>query len=732
GPHRDRPEATGRLMTEGTQSQKHETKPASHDFVLKRDDTFLVVDAGGDIRTDRRIDHGLYLNDTRHLSQFELRIGGTRPLRLAANLTHDSALLSVDLANPEVYGFGDQGPLQREEIYLSRDLFVWQQALFERIRIQSFAPSQRLLVVQHVFDADYLDIFEVRGETRPSRGEVQPVDGGRQHVQLAYVGRDAIRRETVLWFDQRPDRLSPTASFHEILLDPRGRATLTMRIVCRQYAGESVELVLPEVKASYRAVRRAQRERSAGSVRIITSNELFNEWLNRSISDLHLLTSQTEHGLYPYAGIPWYNTAFGRDGLITALQCLWFEPRLARGVLRFLAATQAKTHDARRDSAPGKVLHETRKGEMARLGEVPFGAYYGSVDATPLFVMLAGAYYNRTEDLTLVEEIWPAVTAALRWIDDYGDIDGDGFVDYRRESEKGLRNQGWKDSEDAVSHADGRLAESPISLCEVQGYVYAARRSAAVLAEALGYTADAAGLRRQAEWLREKFDRTFWIDELKTYALALDGDKMPCKVLASNAGHLLLTGIVPKQHAKPLVETLLSAQMYSGWGIRTLGSAESRYNPMSYHNGSIWPHDNALIGMGMAEYGFRAEAVRVLTGLFDASLFMSLHRMPELFCGFKRRPGARPADYAESCAPQAWSSAAVCGLLDAILGLKVDARTHQARIEHPVLPPYLKWVRLSGVMLGTAEADLEFKRDGDKVAVTLNDFRGDIKVSMQS
>jgi glycogen debranching enzyme len=717
---------------EARQSEKkHETKPASRDLVLKRDDTFAVLDMGGDIRTDRSIDHGLYLNDTRHLSQFELRIGGTTPLRLAANLTPDSALLSIDLANPDVYGVGDQGPLLREQIHLSRDLFIWDETLFQRLRIESFGAARLNLVVQHVFDADYLDIFEVRGETRALRGEIRPVEVGRQHVELGYLGRDDVYRETVLWFDQRPERLTPTASFHQLELMPGDFSTLTMRIACRQHEHRTPRVRMPELRRSYKAARRSQRQRFAGSVEVKTSNELFNEWLNRSISDLYLLTSETPYGLYPYAGIPWFNTAFGRDGIITALECLWFDPRLAAGVLRFLAATQAKERDPRRDAAPGKILHETRKGEMARLGEVPFGAYYGSVDATPLFVMLAGAYFERTSDLALLEEIWPAVEAALGWIETYGDPDGDGFVEYLRESDSGLRNQGWKDAEDSVMHADGRLAEGAIALAEVQGYVYAAKRHAAVIADARGEAGKAVQLRADAEQLRSQFVDAFWLEELGTFALALDGRKDPCRVLSSNAGQLLLTGIVPERHAERLVRTIMSASLYSGWGVRTLGSGERRYNPMSYHNGSIWPHDTALIGMGMAQYGFRMEAMRLLTGLFEAAMYMPLRRMPELFCGFSRRAAKRPANYAESCAPQAWSSAAVCGLLDAILGLSVDARAHQARIEHPALPPYVDWVRLRGVRLGDARVSLEFRREHEQVAVSVTEYSGDVQVAMQ-
>jgi glycogen debranching enzyme len=398
-------------------------------------------------------------------------------------------------------------------------------------------------------------------------------------------------------------------------------------------------------------------------------------------------------------------------------------------VLANLAALQAVETSAARECEPGKILHELRRGEMAALGEVPFGRYYGSVDATPLFVMLAAAYHERTADTEFARRLWPHVDLALQWMDRHGDHDGDGLLEYARRSDKGLTHQGWKDSADSVFHADGRLAEAPIALCEVQAYAYAARLGAAALADALGESQRAPALRAQAARLQADFEQRFWSDEIGTYALALDGRKRPCRVRASNAGHALFAGIASPEHARAAARTLLDDLSFSGWGVRTLSAAELRYNPMAYHNGSIWPHDNALIAAGLARYGLRREAARILGALFEASTWLDLHRMPELFCGFKRRAGEGPTGYPVACAPQAWSAGAAFLLLQSTLGLRVDAVARRVELHDPVLPDFLDTVTIEGLAVGEGSLDLVLRRHGQDVAVHVSGRQGDVSVA---
>jgi len=681
--------------------------------VLKQGDTFAVFDRFGDIDTFGTGELGLYYQDTRFLSRLTLKLGKDRPLLLSSTVREDNAVLAVDATNPDVFRNGET-VVPRGTVHIFRSKILWKRTCQERLRIHNYGRVAMDFSFSLEFDADFADIFELRGTQRERRGRRIETEIAQNAVVLAYEGLDKRPRRTRIVFDPPPTRLGESAANYQIRLEPGEEASYRWVIAC-----EVNGALLREIKPYYeKVVHEAASALDSAHAReplIFTSNEQFNDWLNRSLADLEMMRTETPYGPYPYAGVPWFSTEFGRDGIITALQCMWFDSSFARGVLAYLAATQADAENAEQDAQPGKVLHETRAGEMAILGEIPFKRYYGSIDATPLFIMLAGAYYKRTGDRAFVESIWPNVERALAWIDHYGDVDGDGFVEYTRRSKLGLIHQGWKDSHDAIFHADGSSAEGPIALCEVQGYVYAAKLAAADLAKLFGDDARARDLSKQAKNLLRRFEESFWCDELSTFALALDGRKQPCKVRTSNAGHCLFAGIASAEHARRVAATLTNEASFSGWGIRTVATSEARYNPMSYHNGSVWPHDNSLIAAGFARYDLKESAATVLAGLLDATLFFDLHRLPELFCGFPRRPGEAPTLYPVACAPQSWASAAVFLLLKACLGLTVSAPERRLTFSKPILPRFLNQVTMRRLMVGDGRADLLLTRhdEGD-------------------
>jgi len=681
--------------------------------VLKQGDTFAVFDRFGDIDTFGTGELGLYYQDTRFLSRLTLKLGKDRPLLLSSTVREDNAVLGVDATNPDVCRNGET-VVPRGTLHIFRTKILWKRTCQERLRIHNYGRVVMDFSFSLEFEADFADIFELRGTTRERRGRRMDTEIAQDGVVLAYEGLDGRPRRTRIVFDPPPTRLSESAANYQVRLEPGEDASYRWVIACEVDADSRAQTKPCYEKVVHEAAS-ALESAHARQPLIFTSNEQFNDWLNRSLADLEMMRTETPYGPYPYAGVPWFSTEFGRDGIITALQCMWFDPSLARGVLAYLAATQADAENAEQDAQPGKVLHETRSGEMAILGEIPFKRYYGSIDATPLFVMLAGAYFKRTGDRAFVESIWPNVERALAWIDHYGDVDGDGFVEYTRRSKLGLIHQGWKDSHDAIFHADGTSAEGPIALCEVQGYVYAAKLAAAELAKLFGDDARARDLSKQAKTLLRRFEESFWCDELSTYALALDGRKQPCRVRTSNAGHCLFAGIASLEHARRVAATLIDETSFSGWGIRTVATSEARYNPMSYHNGSVWPHDNSLIAAGFARYDLKESTGTVLAGLLDATLFFDLHRLPELFCGFPRRPGEAPTLYPVACAPQSWASAALFLLLEACLGLSVSAPKQSLTFSKPILPRFLKQVTIRGLKVAEGRADLLLTRhdEGD-------------------
>ncbi len=639
--------------------------------VLKQGDTFAVFDRFGDIETFGTGELGLYYQDTRFLSRLTLKLGKDRPLLLSSTVREDNAVMAVDATNPDAWR-DSEIVIPRGTLHVFRSKILWEKTCHERLRIHNYGRAAVDVSFTIEFDADFVDIFELRGMNRERRGRHLETEVTKSGLVLGYQGLDNRVRRTRIIFDPAPTRLNDSVATFQIRLEAGKDASYRCAIEC-EVDGDSPNEVSPSYETAVEEAASALERVRGREPQIFTGNEQFNDWLNRSLADLHMMRTETAYGPYPYAGVPWFSTVFGRDGIITALECLWFDPTIARGVLAYLAATQADAHNPEQDAEPGKVIHEIRADEMANLGEVPFKRYYGSIDATPLFVMLAGAYHKRTGDRAFVESIWPNIERALQWIDRYGDSDGDGFVEYARKAKHGLIHQGWKDSHDAIFHKDGAAAEAPIALCEVQGYVFAAKIAASELARTLS---------------------------------------------------CLFAGIASDEHARRVATTLTDETSFSGWGIRTVGSSEARYNPMSYHNGSVWPHDNALIAAGFARYGLKDSAVMLLAGLLDASLFFDLHRLPELFCGFPRRPGESPTLYPVACAPQAWASGAVFLLLEACLGLSVSAPEQKVVFSKPVLPAFLPKVSIRDLKVGDAQIDLLLTRH-DEGDVGVNVLRRD-------
>ena len=677
-------------------------------YALKDRDTFIVADAFGDIMGQG---DGLFHNDTRVLSRLRLLLGPAKPSLLSAAIAQDNVFFTSNGANQALpFPGAPVGP--PGVLHVERKRFLWDERLYERIAIVNYSRDVVMVPLAIEFDADFHDMFEVRGAKRARRGIKFPPEVGGRAVSFRYHGLDDVERSSVIAFSEPPGRLGPNRADFMFSLAPESRFQLYVEAGSHDSSTPSRE----RYRDCAARARWDMRSRRRHGARIMSSGRLFNDWLTKSRADLALLVTRMETGPYPYAGIPWFSTAFGRDAIITAWQILWFEPSLAKGVLAYLAAHQAEEVSAFRDSAPGKIMHETRKGEMPALGEVPFSRYYGGVDTTPLFVALAGAYAERTGDYALIDSLWPALERAVHWMERFGDSTGDGLIDYARGAESGLANQGWKDSEDSVFHATGRFPNGPIALVEVQGYAYAAYRAMARFARRRDDAERADRWAARAQRLRELVEQRFWMEEHGYYGIAIDGEGELCRVLSSNPGHLLFMGVVDQKRAKQVTERLLTSAFNTGWGVRTLAAGEARFNPMSYHNGSIWPHDTAICAMGMARYGERHGVVKLISGLFETASNFEM-RLPELFCGFPRSAGEPPVGYPVACLPQAWAAGSVFMMLQACLGLHVNAPEGRIDIYNPHLPIGIDRLKIEGLRVGDAVTDLVFERILERVEV---------------
>jgi len=693
--------------------------------VLKHDDLFAVFDARGDfygmlhpvgpsIGAD-----GLFQDDTRVLSRLTLRIQGAVPDLLSSDIGRDNVIFTAHLANP-IFQDRANRLVPQSQIYLLRRRLLWRRKLYEALLVQSFASDVVVFDLTLDVDADFRDVFEIRGMTRARRGETYPPVSDDNSLRFSYRGLDGQTRTTAITFSEKV-MIRDNQIILPIKLEPGASQHILMTIASD---GDTGRPSRGEFFTALKYGKRAARRHIGALNKVKTSNAAFDAWTERAAADLSLLVSDLETGPYPYAGIPWFSVPFGRDAVVTALQVLWINPDLARGVLAFLSALQAKESSPFQEAQPGKIMHEQRKGEMAALSEVPFGRYYGGADTTPLFVLLAGEYFKRTNDVAFCRQVWPAVRAALEWIDRFGDIDGDGFIEYSAGAEGGLQNQGWKDSDTSIFHADGHLAQGPIALVEIQAYVVGAKRAAAGIARAIGETEFAEQLALQAERLQAQIDRHFWSEALGTYVIALDGEKRPCAVRTSNAGHVLYCGAADPAKAVRVGRDLMTQDLFTGRGVRTVASDARLYNPMSYHNGTVWPHDCSIVAAGLARYGMHEAAGRIFTGLFEAACHFPHFRLPELFCGFARHAGEGPVAYPSACTPQAWASGAVFLLLQAVLGIEINGAEGTIAVHSPRLPSWLNRVIVKNLAIGGDRASLHFREEyGVKVDLAPGESR---------
>ncbi len=686
--------------------------------ILKHNDVFVVSDVNGDIAAGNEPGFGLYRSDTRFLSTYELRLNGRPPI-LLNNSVDRAYVATFQLVNPELGTPGEPGSIPKQSLSLRRTRFV-HNGLHERIGLQNCNVRAIEVELELRFDADYLDIFEVRGyHPLPMLGEIEECAVHETGLLFAYRGLDGVRRDTEVVFDPVP-RLS------------RGRATIPVRLQPQQTFVLLVDILplmdrdeqdpdfhfdwsLSELERTYQAWNAACTDFSTDN------EELDGRLVWRSREDLRVLCDDLPTGLYPTAGVPWYAVPFGRDALLTSFQTLGLNPDLARGSLRYLAAHQGTRVDPYREEEPGKILHEIRFGELARLGQVPHTPYFGTVDATPLFLVLLVELLDWTGDIDLLSELAPHVMAALEWIDRFGDLDQDGLVEYTQRSKLGVRNQGWKDSWNSLTEADGEPAALPAALVEVQGYVFHAKSGLARIFRRLRRTAEADRLDLEAADLRRRFNRLYWMADERFYAQALDRDKKQVRSISSNPGHCLWSGIVDRRRAAHLVSRLMAPDMFSGWGIRTLSSQAVSYNPMSYHNGSVWPHDNSIIAAGMRRYGYRAEPELVVRSVLEAALRFADDRIPELFCGFSRdrRFNSGPGEYLVSCSPQAWGAGSLYHFLQTLVGVEADMFEGRLRID-PLPTSLYSRLRVEGMRLGDGRLDFTVSNDGGSMRVDVD------------
>ncbi|HEY6348002.1 MAG TPA: glycogen debranching N-terminal domain-containing protein [Candidatus Angelobacter sp.] len=684
--------------------------------------TFLSTTFSGDIMPPGAPDVGFFHDDTRFLSRLELRVGGYRTVVLSSS-TEQTFAAQIELTTGK-NTLRDSYEIPENTVHIRREQLLSEGILYDYLTFENFNFTELELLIELVYEADFMDVFQVRGVAREKPGHYYQPVANRDSLVFHYCGRDGIARETLVHLSPHSEEVNGTTALWKVKLPPFKRFQIHTTI------STLVETKRPstgrmDFAHSLRVRRDAFAQWGSDSTRFESSNRIFDQMINTCVGDLHALQIPDGREHIIAAGIPWFATMFGRDSIIAAYQSLLLNPSLASETLRVLARYQGREKDDWRDEEPGKILHEHREGEMTRAREMPFGAYYGSVDATPLWLILLSETFNWTADEHLVRDMLPHAHRALDWIDNCGDLDGDGFVEFLRRSPRGLANQGWKDSWDANLHRDGKVAEPPIALCEVQGYVYEAKYRMASLMRSFGETLAADRLKKDAAELARRFDRAFWMPQRGFYAMALDRDKKQLQVISSNPGHLLFTRILPQERARAVVQRFMQPDMFSGWGWRTMSRDERVFNPLSYHRGSIWPHDNSIAAHGMALYEFRDAALTGFTGLAQAALNFRDYRLPELFCGIQRREQDEPVQYPVSCSPQAWASGAIFLLLASVLGIRPSAPRKELTIVNPGLPDWLDYLNIRNLRIGGSRVGLDFARRGSRTFCNVVDVEGD-------
>lgn len=691
-------------------------------LVVKEGELFLYSDIEGNIPREDTSGLGMYYQDTRFLNTFNLTLFGASPVLLSS--TADRGFMSqIELTNTD-FMTADGMVVPQETINIRR-IRVVNGRLYELVRIKNYNHFPVEMSLEIEFDSDFADMFEVRGTKRTKYGTWLAPKVDDNSILLAYHGLDAILRKTNIMFETKPSSIEGTTAVFKFNLKPRERKVIKFSV--EPVIPTSMPSTVDNFNLAIGEIRKSYEDWFKNSTQLETDNELFTAVLRSSQRDIRMLLTDTEIGFFLSAGVPWFVTPFGRDTIITCLQIMMLDTNPASETAKVFTQLQGKTQDPWRDEEPGKIFHEIRRGELANIRAIPHTPYFGSADSTALYLIMLSEITRWTGDLELAASMIEPINEALRWIDEYGDLDGDGFVEYETKSRRGLVNQGWKDSGNSVVHTDGRLAEPPIALSEVQAYVYYAKRRIARLFEQLGNRERAEELSGQAETLKQLFNENFWIESEGYYAMALDRDKKPVKTVTSNPAHGLWARIIDDDKAARTVERLMQPDMFSGWGIRTMSKSSINYNPMSYHNGSVWPHDNALIISGLKKYGFNKEAIKVSSGLFDAALLYDYYRLPELFCGFTKRSISRPVNYPVACSPQAWASGSIFMILQALLGIDVDATNNTVYVNNPVLPQWLKEVELRKMQIGKAALSLKFKRDGDITSLVVTEKMGTVR-----